>query len=115
MKIIKLSDVPTSPIEMEGVKNLTKQTPIGIADGTPGYSFRVFTISKDGHTPYHIHPYEHLNYVIAGKGAIKNEAGEETPIETGYFSLIMPDEKHQYLNKGDEDLVVICAVPKEKE
>ena len=115
MKIIKLSNVPTSEINMNGVKNLTKQIPIGSMDGSPNFSFRVFSIGKDGHTPYHSHPYEHLNYIISGKGVIKKSDNEEIAIETGYFSLILADEMHQYVNKSDEPLVVICAVPKEKE
>jgi quercetin dioxygenase-like cupin family protein len=115
MKIIKLSDVPTSEINMAGVKNLIKQIPIGCMDGSPNFSFRVFTIGKDGHTPFHSHPYEHINYIISGRGVIKKGEHEEVPIEKGYFSLILADEMHQYINKSNEPLVVICAVPKEKE
>ena len=57
----------------------------------------------------------HINYVIQGEGALVNEAGEEQPIKAGDFALVMPDEMHQYRNKGDQPLKLICGVPKEFE
>ena len=57
----------------------------------------------------------HMNYVIEGIGALVNEAGEETPLKAGDFALIIPSEKHQYRNKGDQSFKVICGVPKEFE
>ncbi len=116
MKITNLNEIPKTTMDMEGVKNVLKQVPLSKNDGSPNFSFRVFTIGVEGHTPYHQHDSEHLNYVISGNGVIVNESGEETPIKGGYFSLILPNEKHQYRNKSqNEDLVVICAVPKEYE
>ena len=57
----------------------------------------------------------HMNYVIEGKGALVNEAGEEQPLKAGDFALVNPDEKHQYRNKGDVPFKMICGVPKEFE
>jgi quercetin dioxygenase-like cupin family protein len=105
----------TTPV-MEGVRDVTKQLPIGAADGTPILSVRVFTIAAGGHTPYHSHPFEHLNYIIGGEGVVVDAAGKQTAVKTGDFGLILPDEKHQYRNTSPtEDLVMICAVPKEFE
>ena len=56
-----------------------------------------------------------MTYVIEGIGALVNEAREEQPIKTGDFALVMPDEMHQYRNKGDKPLKLICGVPKEFE
>ena len=116
MKIVHLDKVEKTRPEMEGAKGVFKQLPISKADGTPIFSFRVFTIEPGGHTPYHTHPFEHINYVIGGNGAIVNEKGEEKKVSKGFFSLILPDEKHQYKNTSDtEDMVIICAVPKDYE
>ena len=82
---------------------------------TPVYSYRVFTVEAGGHTPFHNHPYEHMNYIIEGSGALVNEAGEETPLKAGDFALVNPSEKHQYRNKGDQPFKMICGVPKEFE
>ncbi len=43
----------------------------------------------------------HMNYIIEGHGALVNEAGEETPLKAGDFTLVNPSEKHQYCNKGE--------------
>lgn len=116
MVIKSLKNVEKKAVEMDGVKKAFRQVSIGIADGTPNISFRVFTLQPGGHTPYHTHESEHVNYIISGKGAIQDENGKLHPVKTGDFSLIMPQEKHQYKNTSpDEDLVFICAVMKNYE
>jgi len=116
MKIAGMDKIPKSKVTMEGSKGAHKQVPISKEDGTPAYSFRVFTIDPGGYTPYHAHPYEHLNYIIEGNGVIVTESGEERAIKKGDFALILPNEKHQYRNKSaDKPFVMICAVPKENE
>jgi len=116
MKITNLDKTEKVKMNMEGAKDAYKQVPISKADGTPAYSFRVFTIEPDGHTPYHHHGFEHLNYIIDGDGAVVMENGEEHPVKKGDFVLILPDEVHQYKNKStDKPFVLICAVPKEYE
>ncbi|MCP4715965.1 MAG: cupin domain-containing protein, partial [Deltaproteobacteria bacterium] len=70
----------------------------------------------NGHTPYHTHPFEHLNYVIEGSGALVTKSGEERPLKKGDCALVLPEEKHCYKNTSTADnFVMICAVPKEYE
>ncbi len=115
MHITSLDKVKKINPNMEGAEGVYKQIPISREDGTPTFSFRVFTIEPGGHTPLHEHPFEHLNYVIEGNGTVV--AGDkETDIKKGDFALVMPGETHQYRNKSkSEPLLVICAVPKEYE
>ena len=116
MKIVELADVAKTRMDMPGAERVEKQLPISKQDGTPQFSVRVFTLSVNGHTPYHAHPFEHLNYVIKGQGAIVTGSGQERPVQEGDFAMILPDEKHQFKNtSADEPLVIICAVPKEYE
>lgn len=116
MIIKHLDQIESTEMAMEGAKNVWKRIPISKSDGTPVFSFRVFTIMPGGHTPYHSHPFEHLNYIIDGEGAVVTENGEERPVKKGDFALVLPGEKHQYKNLSPENqLVVICAVPKEYE
>ncbi|MDD4107554.1 MAG: cupin domain-containing protein [Prolixibacteraceae bacterium] len=115
MKIIPLEKVEKIKVNMDGAAGAWKQIPLGSKEGTPVYSFRVFTVEPGGHTPFHNHPYEHMNYVIEGEGALVNAKGEETPVKAGDFALVEPDEKHQYRNKGDRQFIIICGVPKEFE
>jgi len=116
MKVISIDDLEKVKVDMEGAKNLFKQVPISGKDGSPMFCFRVFTVEPKGHTPYHIHPFEHLNYVMAGFGALVTESGEEKPLKKGDFAFVLPDEKHCYKNVSEEEpFVMICAVPKEYE
>ncbi|MDY6833236.1 MAG: cupin domain-containing protein [Chloroflexota bacterium] len=116
MKVTSLDKVEKLVVDMEGAKNVSKQIPVGQSDGSPNFSFRVFTIRPDGHTPYHEHTFEHINYVIEGNGVVVTGTGEERTITKGDFALVLPNEKHQYKNTSqDEPLIVICAVPKDYE
>lgn len=115
MKITSLDKESKTVPKMEGAKGILKQIPISKADGTPNFSFRVFTIEPGGHTPHHNHPSEHLNYIIEGSG-IAVEGTKEHKIKKGDFVMILPGETHQYKNTSKTgNLVMICAVPKEYE
>lgn len=115
MKIISLDKVEKKQVQMEGAVGAWKQMPLGNEDNAPVYAYRVFTVEPGGHTPFHHHPYEHMNYIIEGEGALVNEKGEETPLKAGDFALVHPDEKHQYRNTGNKPFKMICGVPREFE
>jgi quercetin dioxygenase-like cupin family protein len=116
MKITNLNKTARKKMEMEGAKDTWKQVPVSKDDGTPVFSLRVFTIEPGGHTPYHTHPFEHVNYIIQGRGVLVTEGGEEKPVSQGDFVLVLPGEKHQYKNAApDGPMVIICGVPKEFE
>lgn len=83
MKVIALDAVGKEIPQMEGAVGICKQVPISKQDGSPTFSLRVFTIEPGGHTPFHQHANEHLNYVIAGSGAIVTESGEPLVIICG--------------------------------
>jgi quercetin dioxygenase-like cupin family protein len=116
LKICSLEKLEKVPVNMEGAAKAHKQVPISKDDGSPAVSFRVFTLEPGGHTPYHEHDFEHVNYVIEGSGVIVNKDGEEAEFKQGDFALILPGEKHQYRNSSAIDpFIMICAVPKEYE
>ena len=112
MKITSLEQVQSTEMTMDGAAGVIKQLPLGQADGAPNFSFRVFTLAPGGHTPYHIHEAEHLNYVLQGEGALVDEAGALKPLKAGDFALVEPNEKHQYRNTSEtQPFKMICAVP----
>ncbi|MCX7635282.1 MAG: cupin domain-containing protein [Syntrophales bacterium] len=116
MKLISLDARTRSAVNMADAQGVWKQVPVGAADGTPHFSLRVFTVEPGGFTPYHTHPSEHLNYIIAGEGVLVDGEGRERPLQQGDFALILPHEKHRFRNTSPEKpLVFICAVPKEYE
>lgn len=116
MKIISLDKVEKKEVKMEGAKGAWKQLPLGSSDGAPVYSYRVFSLAPGGNTPYHSHPYEHMNYIIEGEGLLVDEKGNSHSLKKGDFALVKPDERHQYRNSSpDMPFRMICGVPKEFE
>ena len=112
MKVVHLSDKPKVEVTVDGALKACRQLVISKADGTPSFSVRVFTIKPGGHTPFHVHPFEHINYIIQGTGCLVSRKGKKTPLRKGHFALVLPDEKHQYRNTSrTRSLVLICAVP----
>ena len=99
------------PVMMTGASKVSKQITVGRADGTPAYSMRIFTVEPGGHTPFHSHPFDHVNFVVSGSGVLVS-AGGQTPVEAGDSALVLPDEMHQYRNTGSEPFVFICFVDK---
>jgi len=112
MKITSLNSIASTPMQMEGAVEVTKQVPLGKADGVPTFSFRVFSVAPGGHTPYHVHAFEHLNYIIQGEGELIDAKGTRHPLFAGDFALVEPNEKHQYRNSSvTDEFKMICAVP----
>jgi quercetin dioxygenase-like cupin family protein len=115
MFITRLEKVKKVKPDMPGADGVYKQVPLSKEDGAPTFSFRVFTIEPGGHTPFHQHPFEHMQFVIEGSGALIAE-NQEYKIKKGDFALILSDEKHQIRNTSKaRNLKLICAVPEEYE
>src|SRR4029077_19354796 len=56
--------------------------------------------------PYHSHSAQwEFYHVISGKGIVRHKDGT-TPIESGDAFIFPPDEPHQLINDGAEDLVL---------
>ncbi|MCB1859816.1 MAG: cupin domain-containing protein [Gammaproteobacteria bacterium] len=110
MKITRLDQCASMPIDMEGVAGATKQVPIGQRDGAPHFSIRVFTLEPGGHTPHHSHESEHLNYILEGEGEVL-DGNKPRMVKKGDYLLVMPGELHQYRNTGEQPLVFMCMVP----
>jgi len=73
---------------------------------------RVIEVEKDGYTPFHSHPWPHINYVIEGNGELK--IGETvTRVTAGSYAFVPGSTMHQFRNAGDGWFRFICIVPKE--
>lgn len=113
MIIRKLDAVAKTPVDMDGVRGITKQLVLGSDDGVPNFSLRVFTLEPGGHSPHHQHDVEHLNFIISGQGALMDADGNANPLGQGDFAFVAPQDVHQFRNTSDtEPFVFICAVPK---
>jgi quercetin dioxygenase-like cupin family protein len=115
MHVTRLDKIEKTISKSEDAKGVYKQIPLSRKDGVPTFSFRVFTIEPGGHTPFHQHEFEHMNYVINGEGILIAE-DQEHELREGDFALILAGEKHQFKNSSEnQNLLIICAVPREYE
>lgn len=110
MPVIKYEDVSPGEIKMEGAKRIRKANVIANEQGWQDHALRVFRIGPGGYTPRHEHDWEHVNYVIRGKGRLRlgnnvYELGERD------FAFVPPNVEHQFENSSDADFEFICIVP----
>ncbi len=95
-----------------------KKSPSGVSvwwllseeDGTPNFELRYFELDAGQKTSGNPHPFEHEVYVIKGRGQIAGD-NEVVEIKPGDAIFIFPDERHQFVNTGNEALGFICIIP----
>jgi quercetin dioxygenase-like cupin family protein len=115
MYITSLDKVEKTTSTLEGAKGVCKQIPLSRKTGAPTFSFRVFSVEPGGYTPFHQHEFEHMNYVIKGEGILVSKDRKHA-LREGDFALVLPGERHQFRNSSEkQNLLIICAVPKEYE
>jgi len=110
MKVIDhYTNVPAQTTEeAEGVTIrwlLTKE------EGAPHFAMRVFDVAPGRSTPYHTHWWEHEVFVLAGRGVVRDGAGEEIPLRSGSVVLVPGNERHCFRNTGDGAFRFICLIP----
>jgi len=108
VKIQHYTDVPAK--EFEGVPGVTVRWVISEKDGSPHFAMRVFEVEPDHTTPYHTHWNEHEVFVLSGQGVVRDESGE-TPLSHGSVVFVPGNEKHQFINTGQDVFRFICFVP----
>ena len=110
MPIVKYDNIKLAEVRMEGVQGVSKANVIGPDNGWATNTMRVFRLTAKGFTPRHQHDWEHVNYIIKGKGQVR--IGEEVhEVKEKDFAFVPPNIEHQFENPYDEDLEFICIVP----
>jgi quercetin dioxygenase-like cupin family protein len=110
MPIKKYDDLVATEIQMDGASNVFKKVPIGEKEGWDGYTLRTFTLGSGGYTPRHSHDWEHVNYIVRGKGKLMIDGKAQDIIERD-FAFVPPNTEHQFSNPYDEEFEFICIVP----
>ena len=82
--------------------------------GAPLFEMRYFEIGKGRSTSGRPHQFEHEVYVVRGTGKVEGD-GQTVAIEPGDAILILPGERHKFINTADEPLGIICLIPKGQE
>ncbi len=105
-------DIQPIKVQAADASGVVKQSLIGPEQGWDGWVMRQFTLKKGGYTPRHAHAWPHINYIVSGQGTLFLE-GKEYAVEKGSTAFIPGNAPHQFINRGEEDLVLICIVPEE--
>lgn len=110
MPVFKYDDIKLGPVVMDGAEKTTKANVIGSTEGWKDHTLRVFHIEPGGCTPHHSHDWEHINYIIKGKGVLVI-GDEEFELSERDFALVPPNAMHQFSNPYQQDFEFICIVP----
>jgi len=106
-------DVEAKPFETPGAANVAMRLMLSEADGAPNFNLRVFDMQPGGHSPRHVHPYEHEVFILEGEGEVF-VGGEQKPVKALDAVLIPPSMEHQVLNTSKALLRFICLVPQQQ-
>jgi quercetin dioxygenase-like cupin family protein len=87
----------------EEVPGALKREVITEKDGAPNFAMRVIEVKPGGSSPFHSHPWEHEVFILSGQGVVNGEQGE-SQIKQESVIYIAPDEKHCFVNNGNEPL-----------
>jgi quercetin dioxygenase-like cupin family protein len=112
MAIIVKQEADVVPADLgpqEDVRGVELLPLITEADGAARFSMRLFRVAPYGHTPLHVHPWEHEVFVLRGDGEVVGDAGE-VPLRPGTAVYVPPGERHRF-RAGAEGLHFICCVP----
>ena len=114
MKVRSIDKHEQADVQMEGATETKMRMLIGPDDGATSFHMRHFEITPGGHTPHHSHDYEHEILILSGGGIVKSEQGDR-PFTTGDVIFIPINEKHQFIQSGDNPCTLICLVPAPKD
>lgn len=110
MKVSHYTKTDLKPVDMAGSQGCKVRWLIGSNDQAPNFAMRQFEVEPGGHTPQHMHDYEHEVYVLNGHGEVL-EQGAPHAIAAGDVVFIAPNEIHQFRNTGDQPLEFLCLIP----
>ena len=112
MLIRRTDPTNTTPVEMDGVKDVSMQVMVGREDHSPNFAMRHFVVQPGGHTPHHSHDYEHEVYILEGEGLAECD-GETATVSAGDVLYVPANAVHQFRNESGEAFRFLCLVPME--
>jgi len=110
MKHVHYSDVELETPSEEGLKDTKVRWLISDKDGAKNFAMRLFEIQPGGYTPLHQHDWEHEVFVYEGEGETRDKKNRK-PFKQGDVFFVPPMEWHQFVNKNDKPLKILCLIP----
>ncbi|MBW6514052.1 MAG: cupin domain-containing protein [Candidatus Syntrophosphaera sp.] len=113
MKIIHFDQAKLEPVNAEGAAGTKIRWLVAQKDGAPNFALRMFEVEPQGHTPFHIHDWEHEVYVLEGTGVLQTERGD-LPFAAHDAIYVDPGLKHAFKNTGTGIMKFLCIIPHEQ-
>jgi quercetin dioxygenase-like cupin family protein len=110
MKHVHYTEVVLEQPKEQGIKDIKVRWLISKKDGAKNFAMRLFELQPGGYSPLHQHDWEHEVFVLEGNGVTKDKTNEE-PFKQGDVFFIPPMEWHQFVNKGEKTLKILCLIP----
>ncbi|MBT8340989.1 MAG: cupin domain-containing protein [Desulfatitalea sp.] len=98
-------------IDHPEAKDAAMKVLVGAEQGWQDYVMRVIELDPGGHSPAHVHPWPHINYMLEGQGTLL--LGEAShAVQAGAYAFVPSGTFHQFKNTGEGKFRFICIVPK---
>jgi quercetin dioxygenase-like cupin family protein len=110
MKVQSIAKHKQNDVSLAGAERVRMRMLIGPDDGARTFHMRHFEVAAGGYTPHHSHDYEHEVLILQGHGVVKSAQGDR-PCREGDVVWVPANEKHQFLNVGEQPLEFICLIP----
>jgi quercetin dioxygenase-like cupin family protein len=94
----------------EKAAGVSMRVAIAEEDGAQSTIMRILEIDPEGFTPLHTHDYEHLMFVVRGKGMV-TDSSRECRLEKDDVVFVPSGQAHQIKNTGDSELVIVSVLP----
>lgn len=91
-------------------KGVSMRVAISEEDGAKNTIMRILEIDPEGFTPLHTHDYEHLMFVVRGKGVV-TDGSRECRLEREDVIFVPSGQAHQIKNTGDTELIFVSVLP----
>jgi quercetin dioxygenase-like cupin family protein len=111
MAVIEDRDIKFKDVVMDGVRGVRKANVVGAKEGWKDSTLRIFRLEAGGCTPHHQHDWEHVNYIMGGRGVL-TIGDESREVSEGDFAFIPSNTVHQFRNPFEERFSFICIVPR---
>jgi quercetin dioxygenase-like cupin family protein len=109
-KVIHYTAVPAEPVGGEAKGATIRWLIDDTHDGAPVYALRMIELEPGGHSPHHVHPYEHENFVVEGNGRVLIDQVSHD-LKPGDVVLVPSGVVHQYANAGLTPFRFLCGIP----
>lgn len=102
--------VPARAVTDEGAARIQIREVFTGKDGAPTFAMRRFDVAPGGHTPFHVHAWEHEVYILDGEGELRLEHGVR-PFKKGDALFVPAGVRHQFAGTPRAPMQFLCMIP----